>query len=179
MNETSTPEEASEDGDQGRIPLCPHADCGFRCCQFNHGNYIVMFPGELAAARAQGHSTAHLEITAEENGGHRAVCRARDTGTCDNGYKPLDCASYPFFPLLGPQGDSMFAMIRGAKCPLPLDRLDAHASWVQDTWQALLEGSQEIRSWLGGVELVGYELVPPQALLRKRTVAARSTPEEG
>src|SRR4029077_14157476 len=92
------------DSTDGRLSSCATSGCGWRCCEFQQGNYIVLYPGELEEARAGGQSTAHLEITqADYHGGKKAVCKARDTAHCDGGFKPLDCVSYPFFP--APAGD--------------------------------------------------------------------------
>jgi len=124
-----------------------------------------MHPGEWEAAKSQGRSLDHLEIIADENGGHRTICHASDTSTCDHGYKPLDCASYPFFPVLSPTGHEIDSMIKGSKCPLPLDRLGRHAAWVHREWQQLVDGHRDVKEWLRRVELVGYEVVPLADLL--------------
>jgi hypothetical protein len=76
---------------EGKIASCPV------CCDFQRGNFIVLYPGELDMAKAAGYSLDHLFIDSDLFGGQRARCVAHDTSTCDNGYKPLDCASYPFF----------------------------------------------------------------------------------
>lgn len=142
----------------GRIELCPKADCGFRCCEFQQGNYIVLYPGELAAAEARQESLGHLRIIAEERGGARAVCEARHTEVCDGGYKPLDCRSYPYFPVLRDQEDSVGQwLLKGRKCPLVPDEIGDHARWVVEQWNQLLARSPEVAGWLRGVVLVGYD----------------------
>lgn len=40
----------------GVIPLCPHKNCGFKCCEFQQGNFIVMFPEEVEIARTENRS---------------------------------------------------------------------------------------------------------------------------
>jgi Fe-S-cluster containining protein len=143
----------------GQIALCPKNDCGYRCCEFQQGNYIVLVPGELDEARKHGLSLDHLRITKEERGGHRAICHARDTGTCDGGYKPLDCQSYPFFPTLGPGEDEVSVLLKGRKCPLVVAELGDHEAWVRGVWNRLIAARPQIRSWLRRVVLVGYDPV--------------------
>lgn len=142
------------------MPLCPHKGCGFRCCEFNQGNYIVMYPGELEAAQASGQSVAHLKIfDTDYFGGVRAICHAADTSTCDNGYKPLDCATYPFFPLVSSKGNGVGNLLKGKKCPIEADEIVDHASWAESTWNALIQDNPAIAAWLSKVKLVGYEPV--------------------
>jgi len=143
----------------GSIELCPKSGCGFRCCEFQQGNYIVLHPGELEAARARGESLDHLEITLSERGGHRAVCHAQRTETCDDGYKPLDCRSYPYFPRLADNEARVTKwLLKGRKCPLEPHEIDVHGKWVIEQWNTLVESSPAIAAWLKGVVLVGYDL---------------------
>ena len=141
--------------DGGEITHCPHAQCGFKCCDFAQGNYIVMYPGELAAAQAAGRSTAHLEVADDGCGGHRAICRATDAATCDGGYKPLDCASYPLFPVVD-SANSLAAVDKGEKCPLPAEALSVHLRWTLAQWELVIERDPEVVAWLRSARLVGY-----------------------
>jgi hypothetical protein len=160
------------DNQQGEIMSCATAGCGWRCCEFQQGNYIVLYPGELEAARAAGESTAHLEITeADYHGGKKAVCKARDTAHCDGGLKPLDCVSYPFFP--APPGRGVVdLLIKGRKCPLLPQHLQRHAATIRAAWNALAAGNPRILDWLNKVRLVGYtapaRAQPRPALPRRR-----------
>lgn len=143
---------------QGSIGLCPHNDCGFICCDFAVGNYIVLYPGELAEAQKQGLSTDHLEISEGHLGGHKAVCVACDTSTCDGGYKPLDCAGYPFFPTIN-DADEVEAGLKGAKCPLQVSQLANHRSWVIQAWSDVAHRIDGMIEWIRQTRLVGYERV--------------------
>lgn|SRR5215470_4768618 len=147
------------DSSAGRIDLCPKNACAYRCCDFQQGNYIVLFPGELEEATARGDSVAHLRIMAHEFGGYRAICEARDTSTCDGGYKPLDCQSYPFFPTLQPDRDEVGMMSKGRKCPLEGAEISGHQDWVRATWNRLISSREQVGQWLRRVTLVGYD--PP------------------
>jgi Fe-S-cluster containining protein len=152
----------------GTIALCPYQGCEYRCCRFDQGNYIVLHPGELEAARASGASTAHLQIIDDDyHGGQKAVCTAAEPMTCDYGYKPLDCKSYPLFP--APDG----GLLKGSKCPLRPEHLTEHARDVGELWE---RQSLSTRRWLAEVRLVGYEVYadgagPPAAVEKGEGVA--------
>lgn len=153
----SLPVLSSEVGD-GTISLCPHNGCNFTCCDFSVGNYIVLYPGELDAAREQGLSIDHLEISDGHRGGHRAICCAKDCTTCDEGYKPLDCASYPFFPTINDAGE-IEAGIKGSKCPLQATQVPEHRNWVVQMWSELSQHVSGLIPWIRDTRLVGYERV--------------------
>lgn len=153
---------ALSEAEGGVIPHCPHQNCGFRCCEFNQGNYIVLYPGELEAAQKRSESVKHLEILELDNGGYKAVCRAQDTSCCDSGYKPLDCQSYPFFPSINPLTQRIVAGTKGKKCPLSLAMITEHREWVLRSWDHLAQERPEIVAWLKKVKLVGYEQVADQ-----------------
>ena len=116
----------------------------------------MVYPGELDRARAEGLSTEHLIIIdGDYHGGQKVACSASNTASCDNGYKPLDCQSYPFFPAPPRHGD-VDLLVKGEKCPLQVEHLAAHAATVQDAWNDLIELDPTIREWLNRVELIGY-----------------------
>ncbi|MFN6472618.1 MAG: hypothetical protein RMY36_023495 [Nostoc sp. SerVER01] len=143
----------------GKIPLCPKKTCGFKCCQFQQGNYIVLYPGELEEAKIQGKSTQHLKfISNDKYGGTRGICKASDTSNCDKGYKPLDCSSYPLFPNLE-KGDSEIKwFLKGIKCPLQIDEIHEHIKWVLLKWNRLIQKNPFLKDWLQDVKMVGYEI---------------------
>jgi hypothetical protein len=144
--------------DDATIVHCPHGGCQFRCCKFDQGNFIVLYPSEIDNALASGSSIKHLEIHVDTNGGHKAICKARNTANCDGGYKPLDCASYPLFPVIKPGGEiADSVMLFGAKCPLPLAWLSCHWQWVVGEWTELARDAKIVH-WLRSVRLVGYKL---------------------
>jgi hypothetical protein len=160
----------------GTIAACPHQGCGYRCCEFQQGNYIVMYPGELESAVAQGHSVEHLTITASYNGGFKAICTARQTATCDNGYKPLDCQSYPYFPVV--KDGSIQVGLKGKKCPLVLELMPGHAEFVERQWRARAQQAPQIVPWLSQVQLVGYVnvTVPAPAHVGRHQTARADAP---
>jgi hypothetical protein len=148
----------------GKIALCPHKGCNFCCTQFTAGNYIVLYPGELRHAQTLGQSVSHLNVIDDDyHGGARAVCRAKDPKTCDGGYKPLDCASYPFFPLVADPLEPIERLLKGVKCPLTNADIGSHADWVRVQWTRLARNVAAVREWLPKVRLVGYEPVNPKS----------------
>jgi hypothetical protein len=145
--------------DRGKISLCSISGCEYKCCEFQQGNYIVLYPGELEDAKKLGETYTHLEIIDNNyHGGKRAICTAKDTSSCDNGYKPLDCASYPLFPKnIGE--NNMTSFIKGKKCPLKISQISQHTKWVYCTWKQLILNKKNIRTWLEKVDLLGYDNV--------------------
>ena len=145
----------------GRISLCPYQSCEYRCCDFQQGNFIVTHPGELRHAAAAGKSLNHLRVIDVIGEGHKVICTAEDTSSCDNGYKPLDCQSYPIFPTIEHEEDrfKLTAGLKGRKCPLLVSQVHEHAKWVLDQWTARIRTNPSIAKWLARVSLVGYEQV--------------------
>lgn len=142
--------------ENGQIELCPHQGCGFACCSFASENYIVLYPGELEEAQESGQSVGHLEIVSDDLGGHKAICRANETATCDGGYKPLDCKSYPFFPTIDEPSGQVQLGLKGQKCPLQEIHLAGHQKWVLGRWQSLIDSAPRMMDWIRKTRLVGY-----------------------
>lgn len=148
--------------DASLLTGCATSGCGWKCCQFMQGNYIVMYPGELEAAREAGESTAHLNLLATDKfGGLRATCNAADTANCDGGYKPIDCSTYPLFPQLdietSDDPDTLRTWLKGSKCPLGPADVQAHLLQMSRAWRTLIASDPRIAPWLKAVRLVGYE----------------------
>lgn len=151
----------------GKIDGCLTAKCGFRCCEFHAGNYIVLYPDELEEARSKGTATEHLIITDENyNGGKKAVCTAKYGICCDGGLKPFDCISYPFFPVIDEATRQITGRIRGKKCPLRSDQEAEHWVKVRGLWTELVHRKPEVAPWLAKVEMVGY--TPVERVARER-----------
>ena len=157
----------------GRIELCSQQECGYTCCDFAANNYIVLYPGEREEAIAAGHTLNHLAIETLPHGGHRAFCRARDRSTCDGGYKPTDCASYPLFPTIDPDG-GVTAGLKGAKCPLTVGDIVDHRRWVIRHWSQLVARNKGLVDWIRTTRLVGYVRVAAE---RIRAADDRHAPE--
>lgn len=149
--------------DDGQIGLCPYQGCHFTCCDFAADNFIALYPGELEEAGREGKSVAHLYIVADAHGGNKAVCHAKDKSCCDGGYKPLDCASYPFFPTVNDRTGQIQVGLKGGKCPLQKDHLANHQRWVAQRWQRLLASVPGLRRWIRQTRLVGYIRWPGSA----------------
>ena len=153
----------------GTIPLCPHKGCAFKCCDFHQMVHILLAPGELEQARARGQSLAHLEILdASFHGGVRVRCRAKNTATCDGGYKPLDCVSYPFFPeFTSSTNGKTLTLVKGGGCPLATHDIPAHQRFVEQLWQDLLDKNPAIAPWIesfGTLQTDAFDSEPYEAL---------------
>lgn len=137
---------------EGKLKICPFMGCGFKCCDFNVGNYIVMHPGEYESTEL---STSHLEVLDDDyHGGKKVVCKAKNCADCDNGYKPLDCQTYPLFPIVK-EGKISGAWLKGSKCPLQKEHLPiAWFNSITDKWN-----KAACNEWIKKVDLVGYEKV--------------------
>lgn len=134
----------------GIIAQCPYEDCAFRCCNFELMSFIALYPGELDKAVEQGHLIEHLEvIDSDFYGGAKAICHARDTTICDGSYKPLDCASYPVFPLVDRVDEQELThAFKGDDCPLENHMVEYHARRVLAIWSVLANADPKIMAWL-------------------------------
>jgi hypothetical protein len=152
----------------GSIPLCPHKGCAFKCCDFKQMVHILLYPGEIEDARAQGRSLAHLEILEQDyHGGVRVRCRAGNTATCDGGYKPLDCVSYPFFPELhdAPDGGDekpILKLSKGGACPIAGHEIPFHERYVKSVWKKLLEERPAVAAWLESFGVIQTDSFDPE-----------------
>ncbi|WP_299248924.1 hypothetical protein [uncultured Aquimarina sp.] len=142
---------------KGSIKSCSKAGCNYKCCDFNQGNYIVLFPNEFEYAEKKGFSLNHLRIIDKiEGNGFKALCNAKNRVKCDNGYKPIDCKIYPVFPIMN---DTY--ILKGKKCPLAYQSLKIHVKKSKHHIQNLpFIEFKELKKWLQFVQLVDYEVIP-------------------
>ncbi len=89
------------------------AACGYTCCTLDENNFIVLFPWERDEATRVGLSMAHLPPM-QDNNPLYVNCVRPCTGL--NDYKPINCATYPMYPLT----TDLELWVRGAKnrCPI-------------------------------------------------------------
>ena len=148
----------------GKIPLCSSKKCTFKCCDFEKMAHILLYPGELEDAKKQGWMTAHLEVLEENyHGGVRVRCRAKDTTICDYGYKPLDCVSYPFFPIVPKESTDnachrVIMLGKGSGCPILRHEIPNHEVFIQDLWKKRIEKKPIIWAWLKAVSFTSSDL---------------------
>jgi hypothetical protein len=119
-----------------------------------------MYPGEMENAVAGGHSIAHLELAdVDAHRGRRVRCRAKDTATCDNGHKPLDCSSYPFFPVMpaAANGGAVRLAVKDEVCPLRSDQMRDHQRYVRRAWQEVIAKNPAVTSWLSSIAAEIYD----------------------
>lgn len=142
--------------DNLKIEFCPYWGCQYKCCNFDLGNYILLFPGELDDAKKKNKSLSHLTILETDSfNGNKAICTATQRKNCDYGYKPLDCLFYPYFPK--EIGESTITMLKGIKCPLETRQIVDHLSFVCRETKKLIKKNERVNEWLKIVKLVGYE----------------------
>lgn len=123
----------------------------------------------------QGLSVGHLEvIDPAYHGGEKVVCTAKDTATCDKGYKPTDCQFYPAYPAVDTHGN-ITQYIKGAKCPLQPEHLAVHLAKVERDVRAQIKAQPELAAFYAHVEMVGYESPRPLPSVLPITARDRKT----
>ncbi|TAK60294.1 hypothetical protein [Methylobacter sp.] len=141
--------------EDGVLPSCTKRQslCGYACCKFSVGNWIMLLPGEYELAIQQSLKRDHLSF---ENNTH-VVC----SSPCKKGdLKPIDCSWYPLFP--ANQNATKFLVADHRKCPIPnkelIDKMLAvHASAL--AWEQQHPGSLEQMVTLSR-DFVGYMPFP-------------------
>lgn len=84
--------------------------CGYACCKFNAGNWIMLLPGEYDLAVQQGLKCSHLSFENNRSAICHSPCRSGDL-------KPIDCSWYPLFP--ANREATKFLVADHRKCPIP------------------------------------------------------------
>jgi Fe-S-cluster containining protein len=124
--------------EEGGLPACTKRQklCGYACCKFTAGNWILLLPGEYQQAIQQSLQSAHLSFDSSYT---EAVCHK----PCQKGeFKPLDCSWYPLFP--ANQTATKFLVADHRKCPIPNHELIAKMLSVQTSalaWELKHAGS--------------------------------------
>lgn len=120
---------------KGIIRDCAHANCGFKCCSFGNKGHVLILPFELLGHEGE---IKHLQIINDNYfGGKKVRCRAKNCMTCDGGYKPIMCRSYPLWV----RSVSKKEVFKSRKCPLPQISLTTHKDYVLSLFE---EYSQQI-----------------------------------
>ncbi len=99
--------------EDGVLPSCSKRQslCGYACCKFTAGNWIMLLSGEYEQAVQQRLQSAHLSFDAEHT---HAICHK----PCQKGdFKPIDCSWYPLFP--ANLSATQFLVADHRKCPIP------------------------------------------------------------
>lgn len=139
-----------------KISECLLNDCDFKCCSFDHWNYIVMYPWELAQELEKNLNSNHLEIIEHDYimpWGMKVICNSPCTS---KDVKPLDCKIYPI-------RWNWEEFIVGSKCPLWKYAIEKHAIIVKKYLGNLFLNSPELKLFFEQVKMVGYEkLMIPQ-----------------
>ena len=126
--------------DNGVLLACTQRQsiCGYACCKFSAGNWIMLLPDEYQQAKQQGLKAEHLSINAEHT---QAICHK----PCQKGdLKPIDCSWYPLFP--ANVSATKFLVADHRKCPIPNHELIEKMLSVHKTalaWEQQHAGSLE------------------------------------
>ena len=145
--------------------------CGYHCCRQLlpkegapvAGESILLFPGEYERACEAGTDRArHIRlIGSDDNGGDYGFCDPTiiDQGSCHpaRNFKPLDCRSYPLFPVVR---DGRIMLYIDTRCPISRDnreRLQDHARMVLRAWEREIERDPRVQEWLENLHLPTYE----------------------
>lgn len=119
--------------DKGVIESCKGTGCGFKCCSFASGGHIVVLPHEFDGHE---HDISHLRIIDDDYfGGKKVKCVANDCKSCDGGYKPIMCRSFPLWV----KSLKKRIIFRSGKCPLRDVQLSRHKSYVLSLFDNYLE----------------------------------------
>lgn len=123
--------------------------CGYACCKFTAGNWIMLLEGEYQQAMKQGLTSNHLSFDATHT---QAICHR----PCQIGeLKPIDCSWYPLFP--ANETATKFLVADHRKCPIPnhelIDKMwsvhESALAWEQQHAGNLKHISQLSRGFVG------------------------------
>jgi hypothetical protein len=153
------------------------AECEFRCCHqirptkrsgFEKENLLLIHPGELQGSTLP---RDHIETISEGQYGETyGYCKKEcfDQSKCNHllNFKPLDCRSYPFFPVFC--DEHLELAIDANRCPLARDmyRLKDHYQWVLDEWTALISRDNRVVEWIKSLQMQRhYQVVKREVFL--------------
>jgi len=151
----------------GQIVGCTECSdiCHYRCCDqskagdpdFSHENSILLYPGEWESVAEE--TRKHLLITMGNfNGGKLAYCDRDnfDQSKCHplNNFKPLDCETYPFAPVI--RDGKLNLIIDSSRCPLPVSQLENHAIYILKRWQEAIDQNPDVTQWISALDLPHY-----------------------
>lgn len=144
--------------DKGLIRACENSGCGWKCCSFGSDGHIVILPHELDGYEKE---ISHLHIIDDNYfGGKKVKCIARDCKSCDNGYKPIMCRTYPLWVKSVKKG----FVFRSGKCPLKNEQLTKHKEFVLDifdNYRKVLSPKVDIDVFLSKAWIDRYEPLFP------------------
>lgn len=144
--------------DKGLIRACKNSGCGWKCCSFGSGGHIVILPHELDGYEDE---ISHLHIIDNDYfGGKKVKCIAKDCKSCDNGYKPIMCRTYPLWVKSVKKG----FVFRSGKCPLKNEQLAKHEEFALSifrNYRKVLLPENDIDEFLSKAWIDRYEPLYP------------------
>ncbi|MBU0978389.1 hypothetical protein KKF92_01015 [Patescibacteria group bacterium] len=150
-------------------------NCDYHCCKQqlplyeespNPCNSLLLYPGEWESQNNE--RKQHIRLIANHLSGKLGFCDPSriDQSQCNAqaNFKPLDCKSYPFFPVfIGGE----LTLLKDTRCPLSIenaDNLDRHYKTVLNIWAKLVETNQQVEFWIISLSLPDYEIYRPRKM---------------
>ncbi len=119
--------------------------CGGICCKGDSNTGMFLFPGEEELIKDIDEFNI---LDCEGNFGYKmVVCN----GECDRKTRPLACRIYPYFPVIGENGFSVRADIRGiSSCPLLSENIKVNYAFIRQIRKVarLLSRDDEIKEYI-------------------------------
>lgn len=121
-----------------------------------------MYPGEWD--QEPNERKEHIIISDDnDHGGKLGYCDKEnfDQSQCNplQNFKPLDCHSYPFFPVI--VDGQLKLSIDSKRCPLSKDieKLRDHYRFILSEWLKAIENDESVKTWIESISLDGYEVI--------------------
>ncbi len=144
--------------DKGLIRACENSGCGWKCCSFGSDGHIVILPHEFDGYEDE---ISHLQIIDNDYfGGKKVKCIAKDCKSCDNGYKPIMCRTYPLWVKSVKKG----FVFRSGKCPLKNEQIAEHEEFalsIFGNYRKVLLPENDIDEFLSKAWIDRYEPLYP------------------
>ena len=131
----------------GKLQGCEQFNtfCNYACCNqgCDSSFSIFMYPNEYENTLLP---KDHIQVIKEEKNGIKiGKCKysieERKMCTGIKRFKPLDCFSYPFFPVI--KDYRLFLLVDKVRCPLPhYYNLNDHYCKVYNIWRDLIKNKQ-------------------------------------
>lgn len=136
----------------GLLSQCRTAGCGWQCCNFGKDGYILLLPNEWEQSSG---SKSHLVVLDEYYfGGKKVKCIAQDCASCDNGYKPIMCRTYPYWMRSVSKG----IMVKSDKCCLKHVPVPTHRDYVENLFSDYALKNEGVERFLNSAHIDRYSV---------------------
>lgn len=145
------------------IDICGNSACCYPHYYLNRPSYIFYLPDELEFLRSRlGTNCLAREVVP---GSGRYHCYGRQK--CTYELRPIDCRSFPYWPVVGEEDLLGFIDLRKPRCPikrLPYRFLEE----MHDSWSRLLTGNPSLIEWFKHEAPKPEGVFLPLALVERR-----------